>query len=235
MVKNYKPNQVLTWNSVTEKAFVDAQAAVNTIPTLFFMNDNAPIFLLTDAPDYAFGAYLYQLVDNQEQPVAFISKGLTTSQLKWSTFEKEAYAIFYAFKKLEHMIRDIHFTLKTDHKNLLYLNEEASAKVQRWKLATQEYDFTAEHIEGTSNIVADAFSRIGNFGEAAVTQEVLCLLDDFRISDKHYRLISKVHNSMVGHHGIDKTMNKLKLQGHEWLYMREHVRRFIKLCPCCQK
>ena len=174
-------------------------------------------------------------MDGNEEPVAFISKGLSTSQLKWSTFEKKAYAISYSFKKLEHLIRDIHFTLKTDHKNLLYLNEEASAKVQRWKLAIQEYDFTAEHIEGTSNIVADAFSRIGNIGEAAVTQEVLCLLDDFRISDKHYRLISKVHNSMVGHHGIDKTMNKLKLQGHEWLYMREHARRFIKLCPCCEK
>jgi hypothetical protein len=35
------------------------------------------IFLQTDASGYGIGAYCFQLVDNVEQPVAFVSKSLT--------------------------------------------------------------------------------------------------------------------------------------------------------------
>ena len=73
---------------------------------------------------------------------------------------KEAYVIVYAFQKLEYVLRDMHFTLRTDHKNFLYINEDGSAKVRRWKLAIQEYNFDIEHIAGEENVAADAFSRL---------------------------------------------------------------------------
>ena len=62
--------------------------------------------------------------------------------------------------KLESLIRDRTFTLRTDHKNLLYIDKENSPKVKRWKLVVQEYDFFIEHISGIKNVVADGFSRI---------------------------------------------------------------------------
>jgi hypothetical protein len=40
---------------------------------MFFPRDDCPIFLQTDASDYGIGAYCFQLVDNVEQPVAFVS------------------------------------------------------------------------------------------------------------------------------------------------------------------
>ena len=81
--------------------------------------------------------------------------------MRWSVPEKEAYAIVYAFQKLQYVLRDMHFTLRTDHKNLLYINEDGSAKVRRWKLAIQEYNFDIEHIAGEEkNVAADAFSRL---------------------------------------------------------------------------
>lgn len=30
-------------------------------------------------------------------------------------------------------------------------------------------------------------------------------------------------------------MQKLHSQGEEWQYMRQHINKFIKQCPCCQK
>ena len=60
---------------------------------------------------------------------------------------------------MNHLLRDIHFTLQTDHKNVIYINDTASPKVVRWKLEIQEYDFDIEHIAGKNNPVADGLSR----------------------------------------------------------------------------
>ena len=61
------------------------------------------------------------------------------------------------------------------------------------------------------------------------------MLHEFVIPDHEYSLIKNVHNSFAGHHGVERTLSKLKQCGHNWRYMREHVRRFVKQCPCCQK
>jgi hypothetical protein len=40
-----------------------------------------------------------------------------------------------------------------------------------------------------------------------------------------YKKISSVHNSYVGHHGVDRTLKKLFKTGERWPYMREYVRQ----------
>ena len=63
------------------------------------------------------------------------------SQLAWTVPEKEAYAIYYAFSKLEYLIRDVRFVLQTDHKHLTFVNvnEDTSAKIKRWKMFLLEF------------------------------------------------------------------------------------------------
>ena len=90
-----------------------------------------------------------------------MSQALHDAQLRWSTFEQEAFAIHEALKKFQYILRDVQFTLRTDHRNLLYLNDSgASDKVLRWKLDIQQFDFLVEHIPGEQNIVADLYSRL---------------------------------------------------------------------------
>jgi hypothetical protein len=50
--------------------------------------------------------------------------------------------------------------VETGHKNLTFLKTVQSAKVRRWQLALQEFDFKYIHIKGEDNVVADAFSRL---------------------------------------------------------------------------
>ena len=65
-----------------------------------------------------------------------------------------------------------------------------------------------------------------------------CLLE-FKTPKDKYKIISKIHNSHVGHHGVYTSMNKRlatnsttgKPYIEPWPQMREHIRRYIKSCP----
>ena len=73
--------------------------------------------------------------------------------------------------------------------------------------------------------------------------EELHLLDEFDIPKDKYKIIGNNHNSTVGHFGVDKTLSKITEinpktglpRAEPWPHMREHVKRFIKRCPICQK
>ena len=52
------------------------------------MRDTTPIILHTDASDYGVGDYFFQTVDGTNQLVAFVSKLLTSAQLRWSVIQK---------------------------------------------------------------------------------------------------------------------------------------------------
>ena len=147
------------------------------------------------------------------------------------------------------MLRDIKFTLKTDHKNLIYINDTATPMIIRWKLAIQEFDFKIEHIPGKDNIVADGFSRLVPNSLAALVhvdpeeQEFyLCpLISESCSAPEHIRtLLGRAHNSKVGHGGLERTINKVRTiciaeSRTEPQQLRSHVQNFIKKCPCCQK
>ncbi len=233
MIRNYKKGHRLQWSEETNKAFETIKDAINSCPKIFFMQDDAPIFLHTDASKYAIGAYLFQLINNKEIPIAFLSKTLNDSQLNWSTFEKEAYAIYYAFFELEYLIHDRKFTLRTDHANLTFIKDSGSEKVRRWKLYIQDYNFDIEHIKGEENIVADALSRL--IISPNDEQHLLNLTQESVIPQNIYRAIGKCHNSTVGHHGIRRTLDKLRTTGFTTKYLPEYVKLFVRRCPACQK
>ena len=106
------------------------------------------------------GGYLHQIIDGKEYPVAFVSKTLTKQQRRWDSKEREAYAIYYSLTQLEHIVRDVKFLLRTDHKNLTFLNTSVKDKVKRWKLVVQHFNFDLEYIPEKQNTIADLLSRL---------------------------------------------------------------------------
>jgi hypothetical protein len=163
MIQHYDKSKArflkLQWTEECDAAFRLICEAVAKCQKLFFMDNDAPVFLHTDASDYCVGAYLFQVMNEQEQPIRFLSQALSGNMLRWDTFDKEGYAIFYAFQQLDYLLRDRFFTLRTDHRNLTYVNKAGSNRVYRWKCAFQEFDFNVEHILGKDNIAADILSR----------------------------------------------------------------------------
>ena len=162
MLHDYDRNRRLVWSEEGRVAFHRIKESINNCTTLFFIDEHSPITLTTDASDFGIGGYLSQVVDGVERPIAFVSHGLSGQEIRWSTIEKECYAIVYTLKKLNYLLGDRQFTLKTDHKNLTYLDADANEKVKRWKIAIQSYDMILEYIKGPLNTVADGMSRLVN-------------------------------------------------------------------------
>ena len=149
----------IRWTPELETAYEQLKEAICNCQKLHYVDEEYPVYLQTDASDYGIGAYLKQVAPHGEIPIMFISKSLDKTQCRWSTPEKEMYAIWYALQKMDHLLRDIHFHIQTDHENLTRHKVTGSPKVLRWKLDIQQFNFTIAHIKGTDNVVADEFSR----------------------------------------------------------------------------
>ena len=167
IVKHYTKKTrklAIDWTPELLHHFQKFKDAIRNVDLLYHRDEACQLRLYTDASKYGIGAYLCQIVatatgEEQEQPLAFISKSLSDTERRWSVYEKEAYAIFYSCRKWEHFLRGNHFHLFTDHKNLTFLNRPPSEKVMRWRLAIQEFDFSVAYIKGERNNVADGMSR----------------------------------------------------------------------------
>ena len=85
---------------------------------MYLMSDTAPITLHTDASDYGVGGYLFQTVDGVNQPIAYVSKSLTSAQLRWSVIQKKVYGTYYSCMYLESFLRDRPLTIRTEHRYL---------------------------------------------------------------------------------------------------------------------
>ena len=175
MLKDYQPKKVLQWDDISLKAFEDLKQAVNDAPKLFFVDENLPVHLYTDASLNGVGAYLCQIrEDGTEIPIAFYSRSLRAEERKWGIPCLEAYAIWQAFRHMDYLLRDAKTFVHTDHKNLTFIKESGSEKVIRWKLDLMEYDMELDYIKGEDNPIADFWSR----NDAA--EEHDCVVEDAR-------------------------------------------------------
>jgi hypothetical protein len=94
--------------------------------------------------------------------VRFVSKALVGAQLNWSVREMKCYGIFYGVRLFEDLLDNRPFILKTDHKNLTYLNVTLTGKILRWKLYLQDKVFYLCHVPGKEvhQGVPDALPRL---------------------------------------------------------------------------
>ena len=160
---------------------------------------------------------------------------------------KEGYAIFYALQKWEYLLRDRRFTIMTDHKNLTRLRDDhdSNKMVKRWFMCYQEFDIIDwVFVKGVDNKVPDDFSRLCSREEDDSIHPATHLfqLTGYEIPTEHWDTIARFHNSGLtdkeasgGHGGVQRTLDQLDRAGLQWKHRTKHVRRFIRMCPCCQK
>jgi len=102
-------------------------------------------------------AFLFQEEDDEsDRPIGFFSQKLNLFQRNYSVTEKECYADVLAIKRFRPYIEMMTITLITDHPSLkwLMLLKDLSARLARWSLKLQAFDFEITHRKGSDNVVA---------------------------------------------------------------------------------
>ena len=111
-------------------------------------------------------------------------------------------------KLFEELLDNKYFILKTDHKNLTYINVTFTGKVLRWKLYLQDKNFDLYHVAGREEhqYVPDALSRLcvnNNPPPPAASNQMLMVLQPtVHLDNQTYDLIKSVHNKQIGHWGL---------------------------------
>ncbi|GKV33824.1 hypothetical protein SLEP1_g42275 [Rubroshorea leprosula] len=95
------------------------------------------------------------------RPIAFFSEKLNDTKLRYSTYDKEFYAIVRALEHWSHYLLSKEFILHYDHEALKHLNsqQKISRRHAAWSEFLQAYPFLLKYKSGVQNRVADALSR----------------------------------------------------------------------------
>ena len=94
--------------------------------------------------------------------MCYTSRSLTPCEQHYSQTEKEALSLVWACEKFHVYLYGRRFELVTDHKPLEVIygpRSRPSARIERWVLRMQPYDFQVVHVQGQKNI-ADPLSRL---------------------------------------------------------------------------
>ncbi|GJZ31069.1 reverse transcriptase domain-containing protein, partial [Tanacetum coccineum] len=121
-------------------------------------------WLMCDASDFAIGVVLGQRHEKHFRPIHYASKTMNEAESHYTTTEKEMLAVVYAFEKFRSYLILNKSVVYTDHSALKYLfaKKDSKARLLRWVLLLQEFDFNVIDTKGAKNLAADHLSRLEN-------------------------------------------------------------------------
>nr|GFA00303.1 reverse transcriptase domain-containing protein [Tanacetum cinerariifolium] len=142
------------------KAFYTLKKKLTAAPILIAPNWDLPFELMCDASDLAIGAVLGQRHEKHFKPIHYASKMINDAESNYTTTEKEMLPVVYAFEKFRSYLIINKSIVHTDHSALKYLfaKKDAKARLLRWVLLLQEFDFKVLDTKGVENLAADHLS-----------------------------------------------------------------------------
>jgi RNase H-like domain found in reverse transcriptase/Reverse transcriptase (RNA-dependent DNA polymerase)/Integrase zinc binding domain/Chromo (CHRromatin Organisation MOdifier) domain len=167
------------WAPDAQACYKNIQKTLNQMMEMNFPDPEKMLCVFTDASDEFHAGMLTQIDkaqldlefdQQQHQPLAFCSGKFTGAQLRWTTPEKEGYAVVHTVTTLDYLLLSQElFSIFTDHRNLKFIYNPLSVdatlarhvvhKLQRWALKLSVFNYVIEHIEGVKNLWPDLLTR----------------------------------------------------------------------------
>ena len=159
------------WEEPQERATETLKRKLTEAPVLGYYNPKKPVIVTADASKDGIGAAMIQ----ENHPIAFASRALTSAEQNYAQIEKETLAATYACERFHQFVYGREFTIESDHKPLeAIVNKplyKAPPRIQRFLLRLQKYSFKLIHVPGKQMLVADALSRANLPGQTSDDME----------------------------------------------------------------
>ena len=159
-----KKNVTFNWGVDEDKAFQDLKKILTEEPVLTLPDFSKPFVLMTDGSSSGLGAILGQQFEGEkkERVIGYASRRTTKLEENYSACEIECMALVWATKHFREYILGRTTRVLTDHWALKWLLDlrNPNPRLQRWRMALQEYDLVIFHKPGKQHQNADFLSRM---------------------------------------------------------------------------
>jgi len=161
LYKATRAHVAFDWTPACQRAFEELREALTSCQVLAHPDYSKPFIVDCDGSQDGLGATLIQDQGQGERPIAYISRTLGSYEKKWTATEIEAAAVMWALERFRPYIYGIRVVVRTDHSPLEYLRKctNKCARLERWALKLQEFQFDIQHRPGAQQKHVDALSR----------------------------------------------------------------------------
>ena len=139
-----KPRRQIVWSQAFAEALRKIRNIISAFPVLLLL-DLSLSFVVRTVPA------VWELRCRRGKLICFVSRKILERKKRYSTIERECFAIVSVLCKLQRYLWGRSFLIQTDHRPLTYLRSEKfqNARIMRWALTLQEFTFEVESIPGT--------------------------------------------------------------------------------------
>ena len=152
-----KKDVPFAWSDSQEVAFSTLKDKLTQAPLLQLPDFNKVFELECDASGIGLGAVLLQ----EGKPVAYFSEKLSGASLKYSTYDKELYALVRTLHTWQHYLWHREFIIHSDHEALKHIRTQTNLNRRhaKWVEFIESFPYIIKHKNGKDNVIADALSR----------------------------------------------------------------------------
>lgn len=159
-------NKKLQWTKECTDSFNKIKQKLACVSNLRHYNPDLPLILTCDASQVALGAIISNRDENGVvRPIAYASKKLNSTEVKYSAIDKEAMSIIFGVTKFYNYIYGRTFELETDNAALVRIfgptkgiPKMAAKRLQHYAIFLSAFQYKIKHIKTSVN-PADFLSR----------------------------------------------------------------------------
>ncbi|GFS99640.1 transposon Tf2-6 polyprotein [Trichonephila clavipes] len=240
------------WGSEQDEAFRDLKSKLASPPVLKPPDGTKPFVIRTDASSVTLGAVLLQGEKDEEHPIEYASRLLSSSERNYSTTERKALAVVWALEKFREdrtFIADLMFRPTSEQEkadcDILAVFVDfptlSPKEVRQEQLKDDELKKIIECFENNEKSVnfANWFERgylmnqgiLFRYSPTSESEEAQLVVPIHERQD-----ILKIHHDApnAGHYGADGTFERISKR-YYWTGMRSYITDYVKNRTECNR